>query len=564
MQLLHHCTAALCTAFFTAFSPAALALVSGAGAAAQTPPAQQPAPGEATFTVFLRGVDVGREQVSLTRSGSQWIVSATGRTGDVTLNRFELKYTADWQPTELHLEATVGAKEPKKIQILTSFAVTTAINEISQNGVTNSKTDQISARTIVLPTNTFAGYEILAARLATAQPGAEFATYNPPIGEITVTLKGVSDEEIKTPAGVVKMRKFELAVQSASTTFPMLVTVDDRARLARLEVAASGLSIVRSDLSGVAVRTLTARNPTDADVTVPANGFSIAGTMTSPPGVGRLRHPAVVLIGGSGPIDREGIVAGIPVLSQLAGALAEQGFLVLRYDKRGVGQSGGRPEAATQKDYSDDLIGIVKWLEKRDDVDPRHIAVVGHSEGGTVALQAAAREKKITSLVLMATPGTTGADLMLEQQRHELDRLKLPEAEKAQKIELQKKIHAAVIDGAGWESVPPELRRQADTPWFRSLLTFDPSALMPRVKQSILIIQGDLDKQVQPYHADKLAELARARKKDAGPVEVVHLPGVNHLLVPASTGDVQEYQDLKVKTVRPDVAKAIVGWLKKS
>jgi pimeloyl-ACP methyl ester carboxylesterase len=552
MQWHHHCTAA------------ALAVAVSAGAPAQPPQAQQPSPGPAVFTIFVRGADVGREQVNLTRSGSQWVVSSTGRIGDVTVNRFEVKYAADWQPTELSLEATTGDKEPKKVQLLTSFAVTTAINEITQNGVTNSKTDQISARTIVLPTNTFAGYEVLAARLASAAPGAEFPTYVPPSGEVKVVMKSVADEAIKTPAGILRMRKFELTAQNPNgSTFPILVTVDDRGRLARLDVAASGLAVVRSDLSGVAVRTLTARNPTDSDVTIPANGFSIAATMTSPPGVGRLRHPTLVLVGGSGPIDREGTVAGIPMLSQLAGALAQQGFLVLRYDKRGVGQSGGRAEAATQKDYTDDLIGIVKWLEERDDVDPRRLTVVGHSEGGTVALQAAARERKIRSLVLLATPGTTGSDLLLEQQQRELDRMKLPEAEKAEKIALQKKIHAAVIDGTGWESVPPELRRQADTPWFRSLLLFDPTAVMPRVKQPILIVQGDLDTQVLPHHADKLAELARARKKDAGGVDVVHLPGVNHLLVPAATGDVQEYADLKVKAVSPDVVTAIVEWARK-
>ena len=553
MQWHHHCTAA------------AVALAVGAGAAAQAPPAQQPTPGPAVFTVFLRGVDVGREQVNLTRSGSQWIVSATGRTGEVTLTRFEVKYTADWQPSELSLEATIGEKDAKTVQLLTSFAVTTAINEITQNGVTNSKTDQISARTIVLPTNTFAGYEVLAARLASAPLGTEFPTYVPPSGEVKVVVKGVADEVIKTPAGILQMRRFELTAHNPNgSTFPILVTVDDKARLARLEVAASGVAVVRSDLSGVAVRTLTARNPTDSDVTIPANGFSIAATMTGPPAVGRLRHPTVVLVGGSGPIDREGSVAGIPIMSQLAGALAQQGFLVLRYDKRGVGQSGGRAEAATHKDYSDDLIGIVKWLEKRDDVDPRRLTVVGHAEGGAVALQAAAREKKITSLVLVATPGTTGAELILEQQRLELDRMKLPESEKADKIALQKQIHAAVIDGAGWESVPPELRRQADTPWFRSVLLFDPAALLPRVKQPILIVQGDLDKQVLPHHADLLAGLARARKKDAGGVDVVHVPGVNHLLVPAATGDVKEYSELKVKSVSPDVITAIVEWLKKN
>jgi pimeloyl-ACP methyl ester carboxylesterase len=270
-----------------------------------------------------------------------------------------------------------------------------------------------------------------------------------------------------------------------------------------------------------------------------------------------------VLVAGSGQVDRDSTVAGIPILSQLAGALADKGFLVLRYDKRGVGQSGGRTEAATQNEFADDLIGIVRWLERRDDVDSRRITVVGHSEGGNIAMLAAAREKKIDNLVLIATNGTTGAELILEQQRQELERLKLPQAERDAKIALQQQIQAAAISGTGWDAIPPELQKQADTPWFKSLLTFDPAAVMPRIRQPLLIIQGDLDTQVRPHHADKLLELSQRRKKDAGPAEVVHLPGVNHLLVPARTGSVQEYAELGAKTITPDAANAIADWLKK-
>ncbi len=533
--------------------------------AAQT----EPVPGEATFTIFIRGTDVGREQVNLARSGSEWIITSTGRLGDFTLNRFELKYAADWQPIELHIEGTQAGKPgqkdgQKKLQLSTSFALTTAINEITQNGVTNSKTDQISARTVVLPTNVFAGYEALAARLANASLGTELQTYVAANAEVKVSVKAISDEAVTTPAGIVKTRKYELVVHNVGAAASMTVAVDDRARLARIEMPSAHLSVVRNDLAGVSARTLTAKNPTDSDVSIPANGFSIAGTMTRPPILGRLRHPTVVLVTGSGPVDRDGTVAGIPILSQLAGALAQDGFLVLRYDKRAVGQSGGRSETVTQRDYADDLIAIVKWLAKRDDVDPRRIAVVGHSEGGTIAMLAAEREKKIGSLVLMATSGSTGADLILEQQLRELDRLKLPEAEKAQKVTLQKQIQAAVVDGTGWESLPEDVRKQADTPWFRSLLLSNPAAVIPKLKQPILVIQGDLDAQIQPHHAEKLGDLARARKKGAGPVEVVHLAGVNHLLVPATTGAVQEYPQLKQKTISPDVASTIAAWLKKS
>jgi uncharacterized protein len=552
MQAFRYCTAAL----------AALWLC--APVVAQTPAPAQPVPGDATFTIFVRGVDVGREQVRLSRSGSQWIVSSTGRMGPLTVNRFEVKYTADWQPIELNVEMTQNAKDgDKKLQLATSFAVTSAINEITQNGVTNSKTDQISARSIVLPNNIYAAHEALVARLANAQVGTELPTYVAPSGEVKVSVTAINEETIQTPAGTVQTRKYDLTVHNVGATFPMVVVADDKSRLARVEIPIAGLTVVRNDLASVSARTVTARNPTDSDVTIPGNGFSIAGTLTKPQAVGRMRLPTVVLVGGSGPIDRDSSVAGIPIMSQLAGALADQGFLVLRFDKRGVGQTGGRTEVATHRDYADDLIGMIRWLARRDDVDSRRIAVAGHSEGGAVAMLAAAREKKIGSLILLDASGTTGADLILEQQQRELDRLKLPEAEKAQKIALQKQIQAAVVSGTGWESIPEEMRKLADTPIFRSQLLFNPAEIMPQIKQPVLIIQGDLDTQVPSHHADKLGDLARARKKGAGPVEVVHIPGVNHLLVPATTGEVAEYEHLKDRTITPKVATTIVDWLKK-
>ena len=143
-----------------------------------------------------------------------------------------------------------------------------------------------------------------------------------------------------------------------------------------------------------------------------------------PPGVGRLRHPTVVLVAGSGPVDRDETVAGIPIFAQLAGALAERGFLVLRYDKRGVGQSGGRIETATLaglrgrrgRQSSSGWRSATTWIKRR-------IAVAGHSEGGAVALLAAAREKEDRlASSLVAAAGSTGRGSVLEQQRHQLDR----------------------------------------------------------------------------------------------------------------------------------------------
>jgi uncharacterized protein len=477
----------------------------------------------------------------------------------MTVNRFEVKYTTDWQPVELHIEATLSNRP---MALSTSFGVTTAINEITQNGTTGSKTDQVSARTIVLPNQFFASYEALAARLSQSQPGAELRAYVAPQGEIPVSVKNVSTEQLPSPAGLIAARRYELVFQNPGRPLDATVTIDSRARLVSVEIPSAGLRVLRSELSSVAVRAQPVRNANDSDVIIPLAGFSLAGTLTIPPGVSKLRLPTVVLVAGSGSIDRDEVVAGVPIFAQLAGGLADQGFLVLRYDKRGVGQSGGRSERVTLEDYADDLISVVKWLARRPDVDPKRIAAAGHSEGGAVAMLAAARENQIASLILIAAPGTRGSDLVLEQQQHALDLIKATDEERKAKIELQTKIQSAAMTDTGWESIPPDLRAQADSAWFRSLLLFDPQKVMQKIEQPILIIQGDLDQQVFPHHADQLAALARTRKKSP-PVEAVHLPGINHLLVPATTGDVAEYGSLPDKTVTPAVAKTIATWLKK-
>ena len=564
MRSVRHFTAAAAAALVAAIvaaAPAAQSASTPGQETAATSPATTPAEGDVEFTVFLGGNRAGVERVRLAKAGSSWVISSTAQFGapiNMTVNRFEVRYTSDWQPQELHVEATQAGKP---LLLATSFGVTTAINEITQNGTTTSKTDQVSARTIVLPNSFFASYEALAARLAASAAGAELRAYVAPQGEISINVKSVTSEQLPSPVGLIAARRYDVVFQNPGGALAATVTIDSRARLVRVEVPAAGLRVVRSDLAGVAVRSQPVRNPNDSDVIIPAPGFSLAGTLTTPSGIGKLRLPVVVLVAGSGSVDRDEVVAGVPIFAQLARGLADQGFLVLRYDKRGVGQSGGRSERVTLQDYADDLITVLKWLEKRQDVDPRRIAVAGHSEGGAVAMLAASREEQISKLVLIAAPGTRGSDLILEQQKHALDLIGASEEERKAKIDLQMRIQEAVVTDKGWESIPPELRAQADTPWFRSLLQFDPAKVMQKVEQPLLIIQGDLDQQVFPHHADQLAALARTRKKSP-PVEAVHLPGINHLLTPAKTGDVAEYASLPDKTITPAVAKAIGDWLK--
>ena len=265
---------------------------------------------------------------------------------------------------------------------------------------------------------------------------------------------------------------------------------------------------------------------------------------------------------GSAPTDREEMLAGVPIFGQLASALADAGFVVVRYDKRGVGQSGGRIENTTLGDYADDAIAAVKFLERRRDVDRRRIALLGYGEGGAVASVAASREGAVAALVLVAAPGTTGDAYVLERQEHLLGLMKIPDAERRAKIELQKRLQQAVLTGQGLDALPADLRRQADTPWFRSFLAFDPAKVIKKCDQPILIVQGGLDREVAPANADRLETIARARKGRAGrAVKVVKLPALNHLLIPAPTGEMDEYDHLTSRAIAPEVGAAIGAWL---
>ncbi|HXH05538.1 MAG TPA: alpha/beta hydrolase, partial [Vicinamibacterales bacterium] len=169
---------------------------------------------------------------------------------------------------------------------------------------------------------------------------------------------------------------------------------------------------------------------------------------------------------------------------------------------------------------------------------------------------AAARDRDIAALVLVAGMGTTGAELVLEQQRLLLARSRFSEAEREERMALQKRIHAAVVTGEGWEALPAEVRRQADTPWFRSLLLFDPAKAMARTRQPLLILHGRDDDVVPPHHAERLAALARARRK-AGPVVVEIVEGAGHDLTAAAAGDGRP-----APALHPDIVGRLVAWLR--
>ena len=524
---------------------------------------QGPAPVSSSYTIFLRAVPIGSEQVSVTRSGDGWTIESSSRMGapiDLVARTVNVRYTSDWKPLELTIDATLAG------QLMTDHTVVsgvTARSDGAQAGQPIQKTDTIAADALFLPSPFWGPFEALAAKARTAPAGTTLPAYLLQ-SSMQIQVGESSEEGIQTPGRLIHARRTLLRLAAAgSAPLDAEVWGDENGHLLRLTIPAQSLDVVREDIASVAARRVIVSRAGDEQIRIAANGFNIAATVSKPANASGKPLPAVVLVGGSGPTDRDETVAGIPIFGQLANALADAGFLVVRYDKRGAGQSGGRTEAATLEDFSDDLRVVVKATTDRKDVDRKRLAVIGHSEGGAVAMIAAAKENRISALILVSAMGTTGADLNLYQVAHSLERANASEASKRTTLELQKNIQQAVLTGSGWDAVPAAMRRQADTPWFQSFLAFDSVKTMTNIDQPVMIVQGELDTQVPPSSADALEAAANGRKR-ARPAEVLRVTGINHLLVPAATGELDEYQGLKDKNVSPAIPKAIAAWLQKT
>ena len=191
-----------------------------------------------------------------------------------------------------------------------------------------------------------------------------------------------------------------------------------------------------------------------------------------PKGEGRLRHPAVVLVGGAGPVDRDETVAGHPDL-RAAGRRAGRARLhgpALRQARRRAERRPHRDRHARRTTPTTSWRSSSGWRSATTWIRGGSRSL-GYGEGGSAAMLAAAREKKIARSCWSRRTGSTGADLVLEQQRHQLDLMKIPDAERqAEDRPAAEGAGRRASTDKGWEGIPPDVRKQADTPWFRSLL----------------------------------------------------------------------------------------------
>ena len=522
---------------------------------------QEPSPTTRGYTVFAGGTVVGREEVTVQVTADGITITGTGRLSgslDIVLRRAEVRYRSNWMPEVFEIEATVNGGDTV---LQTTFDGETAVTRGVDGGRQIEQTNVTPAQALILPNVFFGAYEALTRRLASAGVGQDFPAYLGAGLQGSLRLTSAGTERIQIGTSTFSVRRYALSFTNPRGSSVMNVYADENGSLLRVNIPSQSLDVMREDLAASTARTLVYSNPGDEAVNIPAAGFNLGATLTRPAFTAD-RVPAVILLSGAGADDRDGVIAGVPLLGQIAGALADAGFLAVRYDKRGSGQSGGRAESATLDDHAEDARAVVRWLADRSDVDRDRIAVLGHNEGAWAALLAASRERRIAAVVTIASPATTGAERVLEQQRHMLEQMNTPPADLVAKIDLQNRINEAVMTGRGWEDVPADMRKQADTPWFESLLTFDPARAIRGIRRPVLLVHGELDAEVPVSHVDRLAELAEGGRPTS--VEVVTVRDVNHLLLPAVTGDVSEYPSLDDRNVSADVKAAINDWLAKT
>ena len=317
--------------------------------------------------------------------------------------------------------------------------------------------------------------------------------------------------------------------------------------------------------------------------------ITLAGTFTKPKGPGP--HPAVVMITGSGPQDRDETVMGHKPFAVIADDLTRHGIAVLRFDDRGVGKSTGDFSAATHNDFVGDALAAVDWLKGRPEINARQIGLIGHSEGGVVApLAAVQRPDDVAFIVMLAGVGVPMRELLAQQGQDIGRTMGLSEASLARDADVEGEFYDALrndenlptdelkqkltdlIQGSLDElsdeerdklGVTPEVIKArvdaAVTPWFRELAMYDPGPTLEKVRCPVLALNGALDVQVA---ADaNLNAISTAIKRGGNhDVTTLKLPGLNHLFQECETGSIAEYSRIE-QTFAPAALDAVSAWI---
>jgi dipeptidyl aminopeptidase/acylaminoacyl peptidase len=552
------------------FSPPAIALV-------QTLPAPTPllSPsicGKGTFVFLMGGKPAGRETFEITCK-PEGGYSASGRTefnltGAVSDLSTTLELDKSGQPLSSTSKGTVGGQPLDQ-------SITIEGDKARLNLGSGTREIPYSRGTPLVGGNIFFMLQFVAACYDGARGGKQQFTAFPKV-DVRIERTG-HDQVTPTGASPLSFDRYSLVAGLAATN----LWFDQKGRLSMVSVPAQQFLVVREEYAAVAdalnklaaAKTGTEAEPdysappgapyTSEEVTVQAKGFSLAGTLLVPKSAKR-PVPAVITITGSGQQTRDERIpiAGLEKyrpFGQIAEALAAEGIAVLRVDDRGVGKSGGRETLgpSTSADYADDVRAQIDFLRARPEIDPSRIALMGHSEGGIIAPMVAASDPRVAAIVLLAGTAKNGIEVLTFQFSDALKGDPTISAEdRERRVAARRKMLTTIAEGGDTSKIPPDFK----SGWMKFFIAYDPLVTIKKVRQPILIVQGELDHQVTPEQAPMIEKAATAAgNKD---VTLRMYPNLNHLFLPAKTGEPAEYTSLSTSQLGQDLIRGLVDWLK--
>ncbi len=308
-------------------------------------------------------------------------------------------------------------------------------------------------------------------------------------------------------------------------------------------------------------------------VFVSADGTELAGTLTVPQGA-ESNCPVVVMVTGSGPQNRDEEIFEHKPFAVIADYLARQGIASFRYDDRGVARSKGHYPKATIDSFRTDAQSALSFVREMNRFGKT--GILGHSEGGTIAVLIAASEDAPDFIVSLAGMVVPAKETLLAQNRRALDRYPFTDKQKESSAILIATLYDRIIDQVrDGVTTPVDVdlickEKALDVPaavlqsikqnnstrnaYFDSLLILDPTEALAKITCPVLAINGTKDTQVD---ATANLDSFRSHLKD---VEIRQMEGLNHLLQRATTGDSSEYGQI-TETISPEVLQIIATFI---
>ena len=540
MRQLIHASLAVVVGILFSHMPTALAQSRAGGA-----------PSSGVYTTYLNDQPFGTETYTVTRDAD----ASQRSVADISFSGVQMKATAVFvrnRPVSFMME--MGGS-----RTLTEEFTATGVKVMAQG----KPAQEVKAQPAVLLENgawhyflfMFAQYD------ATLGGQQKFSAFLP-----SQALEfGVSVERLGSPSFDVKGEKVVTEHYRVGTTLGLSFEIwTDPARVPLvISIPAQRIKAVRQGAESLAAAILppaapkptpSANDPfTSEEVTFHNGEEKLAGTLTIPKSGGS-PHPAVVLISGSGAQDRDGSTL-LNFYRLIAERLSANGIAVLRADDRGAGQSSMPTKPSSYRDLVNDSRAAVELLLARREIDPKRIALIGHSEGAETALTMAAEDPRIAAIMLLAGSSRPIDRVLLEQSLYAIALDAPVNASDRTKFNAVARQLIKVFDDARAQPKPADPTTDS-LGWFREHLGNDPLAQARKVRAPVLVLNGERDDNVLPYHALELAQAFAASGNNQVTLRI--FPNLTHLFTPSRRDP--SVTDSQAGEISPEFLQTLQSW----